>query len=60
MLVTVPVADREDEMSTADQWLQIARFRAEGYSSEHVKLQASPGCLIFKFQRAPMRRSWSA
>eukprot|EP00976_Prorocentrum_cordatum_P042820 868292-Prorocentrum_minimum.AAC.1 len=29
MLVTVPVADNEDEMSTADQWLQIARFRAE-------------------------------
>jgi len=51
VLVTVPVADSEEEASADDQHLQLVHFQAPGYSAEHVKLQATPGCLLVKFQR---------
>eukprot|EP00959_Pyramimonas_sp_CCMP1952_P235303 4916832-Pyramimonas_sp.AAC.1 len=53
MLVTVPVAEREDDLTSADDKLLLAHFAAPGYSSEHVKLQATPGRLLVELQRHP-------
>jgi HSP20 family molecular chaperone IbpA len=53
MLMTVPVMDTEEEESASgDQYLQLANFRAPGFSAQNVKLQATPGCLVVKFERS--------
>lgn len=48
--VKVPVTNVE-ETSTEETELQLAQFKAPGYSSEQVFLWAMPGCLRVQFQR---------
>lgn len=50
--VSVPVAS-VDETPKDEEQLQLAQFKAPGYSAEQVFLWAMPGCLRVKFQRNP-------
>jgi len=49
--VTVPVASVDETSAEEGEQLQLAHFRAPGYSAEQVFLWAMPGCLRVKFQR---------
>jgi HSP20 family molecular chaperone IbpA len=51
--VSVPVASCADETAQDEEQLQLAQFKAPGYSAEQVFLWAMPGCLRVKFQRTP-------
>lgn len=50
--VAVPVAS-VDETSSKEEQLQLAQFKAPGYSAEQVFVWATDGCLSVKFQRSP-------